>query len=99
MEAIKGCIFDRGKQKMGNKNVHSYLVGFILVTDEELTDLDESGETIVMGVSQLNQDIADKLQGLTKYKFPFRPGDLSSALIHLSDYDPGELEETNGKSN
>jgi hypothetical protein len=50
MEAVKGFIFNRGKVTVDNKELNSYLVSFMLVTDEPLTQLDTTrGETIVMG--------------------------------------------------
>lgn len=70
MEAVKGFIFGRGEQTTEKQlGKHSYLVSFVLVTDEPLENVNPIGETVVMGVLPENV-ITPALQMLTKYKLP-----------------------------
>ena len=99
MEAVKGFIFDRGKIKI-NKNdkdsKHSYLVSFVLITDEELSGV--LNETIIMG-SFLENMLTPALDNLPKYKPPHCLGDASHAILTVSNMRPDDLERIkNGSS-
>lgn len=89
MEAAKGVIFGHDKTELGYK----YLVGIVLITDEPLDLVSPTGETIVMGGNDFN-NITAGLQSLTKYKPPHNMGDLSGAVIEVSNWlHPDNLEK------
>lgn len=88
MEAAKGFIFGRGKTELG----HSYLVSFVLITDEPLDLVSPTGETVIMGGSPVNS-LTPALQMLTKYKPPHCLGDASSAIMTASELNPKDLEK------
>ena len=92
MEIANGVIFDRGQVEIDGEKRHSYLVAAILITDQELTNLNGS-ETIVMGANQFQNLLTEGLEGLNKYKLPYKTlGDISNAIIAVSTMDPTDLE-------
>jgi hypothetical protein len=96
MEAIKGFIFGRGKTELVGVPCHSYLVSFVLITDEPLDLVAPTGETIVMGGSPINS-LTPTLQTLTKYEPPHCLGDASNAILSVSNMNPQDLEKVTKK--
>lgn len=88
MEAAKGFIFGRDKNKLG----HSYLVSFLLITDEPLDLVSPRGETVIMGGNNFNT-LTLALQTLTKYKPPHCLGDVGHAILSVSEMNPANLEK------
>lgn len=88
MEAVKGVIFGQDKVEHG----HKYLIGLILVTDEPLDLVNPTGETIVMGGSEVNM-LTPILQMLTKYRPPHCLGEFTNAIIEVSELKPTDLEK------
>ncbi len=86
MEAVKGCIFDRGEKEYDGRKLYSYLVSFVLVTDKPLKI---DSETIIMGATG---SLTEELEFVKKYKAPYRLGDLSGAMVQVSDMNPNDLE-------
>ena len=52
-EAIKGVIWFKGNEKIGNKKVYKYLIGAILVSDEPIGGIKDGSDHI----------IADQIEG------------------------------------
>lgn len=88
MEAAKGFIFGRGLLKEG----HSYLISFVLITDEPLSKVSPSGETIIMGGSVTN-NLTSAIEMLTKYEPPCSLGDANNAIISVSRMNPEHLKK------
>lgn len=89
MEVVKGVIFGHDKIEQGYK----YLIGIVLITDEQLNLVAPRGETVVMGGSPINM-FTPALQTLTKYKPPHPMGDLSDAVLKVAnDLKPDNLEK------
>lgn len=97
MEAAKGFIFGRGETELMGVPCHSYLVSFVLITDEPLDLVSPTGETVVMGGSPISS-LTPALQMLTKYKPPNPLGDASSAILHVSNMNPTDLEKVKIKN-
>ena len=92
MEAVKGVVFDRGEKEVNGQKVHSYLVSFVLVTDQPLEGI-KRGETIIMGVQPATNLLTDALDTTKKYKPPYSLGDVSNAVMSASNFDPKDLEK------
>lgn len=92
MEAVKGFIFGRDKKELDGKSCHSYLVSFVIITDEPLDLVDPRGETVVMGVSPINT-LTPALQLLTKYKPPYPMGEAGHAIMMAAGLNPENLEK------
>lgn len=99
MEAVKGLVYDRGEiATPDNKKAYKYLVSVILICDEPLTGLSETGETIIMGGSAIGNSLTPALDLLTtKYEPPYRLGEAGSAIIGISEMNPKELKKVKGK--
>jgi hypothetical protein len=90
MEAVKGVIFDRGKDEIEGRKVHKYLVTMMLITDEPLENIED--ETIIMSVKNTNF-ISDGLSFCEKYKPPYCLGDCSNAILSVTEMKPSDLEK------
>ncbi len=80
MEALKGFIFDHKEVEVEGKPAYKYLVSFILITDEQIQNLES--ETVIMGGGDFNL-ITQGLQSLGKYRPPYHLGDASHAILSV----------------
>ena len=95
MEAVKGLVYNRGEiATPDKKKAYKYLVSVILITDEPLTGLNPSGETIIMGGSAIGNSITPALDLLTtKYEPPCPLGEAGLAILQISEMNPNDLKK------
>lgn len=86
-EAVKSVIWRKEDQTINGKKVYKYLIGTILVTDQPITGLvSESSDNVAM--AQIPSDInmfTNAYSVIPKYKSPHKLGDLSDAMLDISD--------------
>jgi hypothetical protein len=95
MEAVKGLVYDRGEVTTPDKKkAYKYLVSVVLVTDEPLTGLSKTGETIIIGGSAIGASLSPALDLITKkYEPPYPLGEAGSAIIQISTMNPDDLKK------
>lgn len=88
-EAIKGIVYRQQDVEIDGKVLQKYIVGLIVVTDEEM-NLDD-GENVIMYEGQsIVSDLINKLQ---KYEPPCKLGNLVSGMMELNYFDIDDLKE------
>jgi len=91
MEAVKGVVWDHGQHKVNGSSVHKYVIGMVLITDEPIKGL-ESGDNVVLDQTQACV-ISDALSRMKKYDAPYKLGDLSDAVLSVSNFTLDDVEE------
>lgn len=91
-DIIKGVIYDRGSHTLNGETKHLTLVALVIASDKPLTTKDNP-EYIVMGEC----DVSDELMDLVKYECPYKFGNISHAIVEVSNMVPDELDELNGE--
>lgn len=86
-DIVKAVIYDRGSKQLNGETKHFSLIAMVLATDEPLVDA-SNPEIIAMGT--LN--IYDELKRLPKYEPPYKFGDITGAIISVSNMSPDDLE-------
>jgi len=90
-EAIKSLIWNHGEHTINGKKVYKYLIGAILVTDQPIEGMGE-GDNI--GMAEIPTDLnmfTNAFTSIPKYKSPYTFGDLSRAIIEISEMNPNDL--------
>lgn len=90
-EAIKAVIWRKENVTVDGKKLYKYLIGTILVTDEPIDGIDNDGDNVVMGEVDGENDITNALSRMEKFKPPNPLGNLSQAMLAISNMDPSEL--------
>ena len=91
MEGVKGFIYDRGELPLPNgKPGKAYLVGFLLVTDQPLPNVES--ETFVMKTNRSHNWMTEAVAGCDKYRPPRKMGDIAIALMEMKDFEMEDLE-------
>lgn len=91
MEAAKGVIWDHGEVKIGLTRAYKYTVGFVLVTDTPLPQAAIGSHTCHMGSNPNNLITQALLQTMRSFPALYALGDLSNAVMTVTEWDPNEL--------
>lgn len=98
-EAIKSVIWDHGDVVIGeNKKAHKYLIGLILITDKPIEGIIDQKDHVAMGSMVLSNPLTDVLSVLEKFRPPFVLGDLTDAMLAVSEFAPDNLEKIDQKT-
>ena len=87
-DIIKGIVYDRGKETINGETRYFSLVSMIIASNEPLVTEKTGTEFIVMGAANVTEEI----QNLTKYKCPYKMGDITSGIIDVSTMTPDDLD-------
>lgn len=88
-EAIKGIVYRQQDVEIDGKVLQKYIVGLIVVTDEEM-NLDD-GENVIMYEGQsIVSDLINKLQ---KYEPPCKLGQMTYGMQLLNCFDLDYLKK------
>jgi hypothetical protein len=87
-DIIKGVVYDRGTKTLNGETRHFALIALIVASDVSIVDPD-TPEYIIMGQCNL----IDSLKELTNYECPYNFGDISNAIIGVSQMVPDDLEQ------
>ncbi len=95
MEAVKGLVYGPREKVVtpNKKTAHKYLISFVLITDEPLTGLSPTGETVIMGGNAFDNALTTALESMTKYEPPYPLGEAGSAIIQISTMNPNDLKK------
>jgi hypothetical protein len=91
-EVIKSVIWKKEDVKIKGKKLHKYLIGTILVTDEPIDGIIDGTDHVVMGEVDGENDFTNIFSRLEKFSPPYTLGELSEAMISISEMTPDELE-------
>jgi hypothetical protein len=84
-DIIKGVVYDRGEATHNGETRYLTLVAMIIASSKPITTT--HNEFIVMG----SANIANEIDKLTRYKCPYKFGDISHAIVATSELSPDEL--------
>jgi hypothetical protein len=87
-DIVKGVVYDRGKVTLKGETKHLSLVCMIIASDSQIITQGRP-EIVIMGDSKITNEI----NNLTKYKCPYKFGDISNAIVNISEYSPNDLEK------
>lgn len=87
MEAMKGCIYKRGK--VGTK--YMYLICVNVLTDREIAGL-AGDETIIMSDHCFHSPLADAVETMTKYEPPYPLGEVGTGIVTACQLKPDQLK-------
>lgn len=91
MEAVKSIIWQKGTSVVQGKKVHRYLIGMVLVTDQEI-DI-PAGDVVAMSEDPTDLNaFTNTLDAMRKFSSPHILGDLSNAIIDVSEMNPQDLD-------
>jgi hypothetical protein len=91
-EAIKGVIWFKGNHQIDGKKVYKYLIGAILVSDEPIRGIKDGSDHIIAEQIEGENDLTAIFSRMEKYEPPHKLGDLSNAILDISEMDPTDLE-------
>lgn len=94
-EAIKCIIWKKENHTINGKTVHKYLIGTILVTDQEIEGL-PSKEGDNVAISQIPTDLnlfTNAYSSIPKFKPNMPLGSLSNAIMTLSNMSIEDLKD------
>ena len=86
-DIVKAVIYDRGTKELNGQTKYFSLVAMIIASDKPLVTA-EVPEIIAMG----EMNICDELQNLPKYACPHKFGDISNAIVSVSQMSPDDLD-------
>ena len=86
-DIVKAVIYDRGAKELNGEKKYFSLIAMVLATDKPLIH-SKAPELIAMGT--LN--IFDELNILPRYEFPHKMGNISNAIIDVSNMSPDDLD-------
>jgi phosphoribosylformylglycinamidine (FGAM) synthase-like enzyme len=90
-EAIKSIIWKRYDREIDGKKMYKYLIGTILVTDTPITGVNDSSDHIAMVQFDNENYLTNAFSRMAMYESPHQLGNLSDAVIDLSDMNPNDL--------
>jgi len=88
-EAIRGVVFNQGKVEIDGKHLNKYLVGLILITDNEV--FPDRQEIILTRASGLDI-VGQSLRGLNLSTINRPLGDIIDAMFTVSEIDLDSLD-------
>lgn len=97
-EAIKSVIWDHGDVMIGDKKVRKYLIGLILITDKPIEGVIDQKDHVAMGNMAFTNRLTDVISLLEKFRPPFVLGDLTDAMLAVSEFTPDDLEKIDQKA-
>lgn len=96
MESSKSVIWRKEDLNVNNKKLYKYLIGTILVTDQPIIGLvSQTGDNVAIGgASSTNLNaLTNAYSTLPKYNPPHILGDLSDAMLSISDLTSNDLNQ------
>jgi hypothetical protein len=87
-DVVKGIIYGRGIETVNNETKHLSLVCMIIASDEPLVK--ENDQIVVMGGVN---NLVEEINKLTKYKEPYKLGNIGMGILDISYMSPDDLEE------
>ena len=87
-DVIKGVFYDRGTGVQNGELRYFTLIAMVVASTEALVTKHEP-ECVVMGQC----DLTEQLKKLVKYECPYKFGDISHAIIDVSQMVPDDLVE------
>ena len=88
-EAIKGIVYRKHDVEIDGKVLQKYIVGLIVVTDEEM-NLDDGDNVILYEGESIVSKLINKLP---KYEPPCKLGRLTEGMSLLNCFDIDDLKE------
>ena len=87
-DILKGVMYERGTAVYNGERKYLTLIAMVVATDESLVTKHDQ-QVVVMGVCNLTPEI----KKLIKYEAPYKLGDITEAIIHVSNMSPEQLTE------